>query len=324
MLVTGGAGYIGSFCVRALLAAGFEVVVVDDLSGGHREAVELGVELVELDLRERERLGAVLARGFEGVLHLAGLIAVGESVAEPARYLDVNVRGSLNLLDAMRAHEVPALVFSSTCAVYEPHAGPLDERLPLRPLSPYAHTKLMVEQALELCADEGLRSYRLRYFNAAGAALDGSLGEAHEPETHLIPIAIERALAGRALTVFGEDYDTPDGTCVRDYVHVLDLARAHVLALERLLAGERGEALNLGTGRGASVREIAGLVGEALARPLQLERGERRPGDQPALVADPSRAAERLGWRAEHGLDEIIRSACAWHRRPRFGPGAKG
>lgn len=319
VLVTGAAGYIGSFCVRRLQAAGYEVVTVDDLSSGHAAAVDC--RLVELDIRDRAALGRLLGEGFDGVLHLAGLIAVGESVVQPRRYLDVNVRGSLTLLDAMREHGVECLVFSSTCAVYGPHHGPLDEQVPLAPSSPYAETKLLVERAIELSREQGLRSYCLRYFNAAGAADDASLGEAHDPETHLIPIAIACAREGRPLTVFGDDYPTPDGTCVRDYVHVLDLAEAHVCALERLLAGAPGEALNLGTGRGASVLEIARLVSRHVGCALELRVGPCRPGDQASLLAAPDRAARSLAWSATRSLDEIIASACAWHRNPRYGRG---
>jgi len=319
VLVTGGAGYIGSFCARALMAAGYEVVVVDDLSSGHPEAVDC--RLVELDLRDRAGLGRLLGEGFDGVVHLAGLIGVGESFDEPGRYLDVNVRGSLSLLDAMREHGVACLVFSSTCALYAPSEEPLDEDVALAPSSPYAETKLLTERAIGLGRRQGLRAYCLRYFNAAGAAEDGSLGEAHAPETHLIPIAIERASRGRPLTVFGDDYPTPDGTCVRDYIHVLDLAEAHVRAMERLLAGAPGEALNLGTGRGASVRDIAALVSRCLGRALELEPGPRRRGDQPSLVARATRATRSLDWSPRRGLDEIIASACAWHRAPRYGPG---
>lgn len=318
VLVSGGAGYIGSFCVRALQRAGHEVVVVDDLSHGYAAAIDC--RLVELDLRDRRGLGTLLAEGFDGVVHLAGLIEVGESVREPRRYLDVNVRGSLGLLDAMLEAGVDQLVFSSTCAVYQPSSAPLDESRPLGPASPYATTKLLVEQAIETLRGAGLRAYCLRYFNAAGAALDGSLGEAHNPETHLIPIAIERALEGRSLSVFGRDYATPDGTCVRDYVHVLDLAEAHVLALEHLASGAPGQALNLGTGRGSSVLEIAEQVSRALGVHLELETGARRPGDHPSLVADTARAQELLGWSARHALDAIIASACAWARSPRYGP----
>lgn len=322
VLVTGGAGYIGSFCVRALRAAGHEVVVVDDLSSGHPEAVDC--RLVRLDLRDRVGLGRLLADGFDCVVHLAGLIAVGESVREPSRYVDVNVRGSLSLLDAMREQGVPALVFSSTCAVHEPHDQPIDEAVGFGPASPYAQTKLMVEGAIELARGDGLRSFCLRYFNAAGAAEDASLGEAHEPETHLLPLAITAALAGRSLTVFGSDYPTPDGTCVRDYVHVLDLAAAHVLAVEALARGEQGEPLNLGTGLGTSVLELAAAVSDALELELHLQFGPRRPGDQPSLVAKPTRARAVLGWVARRGLPEIVASACRWHRAPRFGPDTPG
>lgn len=321
VLVTGGAGYIGSFCTRALLEAGHEVVVVDDLSGGYRESVDC--RLVELDLRDRPALGRLLGEGFDSVVHLAGVIAVGESVEQPSRYLDINVRGSLSLLDAMRERGVGELVFSSTCAVYQPHPEPLHEDVPFGPLSPYAETKALVERAIALARGDGLRAFCLRYFNAAGAAADGSLGEAHDPETHLIPLAIAAALAGRPLKIFGDDYPTRDGTCVRDYVHVLDLADAHRLALEALRRGHPGGALNLGTGTGVTVREIVEAIERELACDLAVELGPRRPGDQATLVADARRAAQLLGWSAQRDLAAIVASACLWHHNPRFGPGRR-
>ncbi len=318
LLVTGGAGYVGSFTVRALFAAGREVVVLDDLSRGHRGAVPRGVELVVARIQDGARVRRLLrGRPFDAVLHFAANAYVGESVADPWRYWSNNAAGTAALLDAVVDCGVPGFVLSSTCAVYgEPRTKRLREDLPRRPVNPYGRTKAMCEEMLEDLASVGkVRSFRLRYFNAAGAAPDGSLGEDHEPETHLLPLAFRAALRGGTLTVHGDDYPTPDGTCVRDYVHVEDLAAAHAAAVDALAAGHPGGAFNLGTGRGASVREVIAAVESVTGRSIRVRVGPRRPGDPPFLVAAPGRAREVLRWQPRYRtLPSIAASALKWHR----------
>ncbi len=323
-LVTGGAGYIGSHTVRELQDAGHQVRVLDDLSKGHRAAVPSGVELVEGDLGDRDALREALA-GVDAVLHFAGLLSVGESVREPGRYYSVNVVKGLGLLQAMLSHGVDRIIFSSTCATYGmPVRVPMDEDHPQDPINPYGATKRAFERALVDHARAGqLRAVALRYFNAAGAHPDGSLGEDHRPEEHLIPLAIDAGLGRRPeLTLFGDDYETPDGTCIRDYIHVQDLARAHVLALLRLETGEPFQAFNLGTERGHSVREVVDTVGRVLGRPVPTRVGPRRPGDPPRLVAAAGRIREAVGFAAEHTeLGAIVESAYRWRREHPSGYG---
>lgn len=318
-LVTGGAGYIGSHTCRALAAAGIEPVVYDDLSNGHEAFVRWG-PLERGDLRDRDRLAEVVARHRPAVaVHFAGLIEVGQSVRDPHGFMDVNVGGTLALLAALGPH-VP-LVFSSTCAIYgTPERLPLAETHPRGPVSPYGRSKLMVEQVLDAMEAAGqTRAVRLRYFNAAGASADGRLGEWHEPETHVVPLLIEAALGRRGgFTIFGSDYDTPDGTCIRDFVHVEDLADAHLRAVRHLLGGGAGDAFNLGTGTGTSVLKACEAVMRRTGRRFDLHRAERRPGDPAVLVADPSRARDVLGWRPGgpgRDLDGIVDTAWAWHER---------
>jgi UDP-glucose-4-epimerase GalE len=319
VLVTGGAGYVGGFAVRALLAAGEEVVVVDDLSCGHRETVPAGVPLVEVCLRDaaatREALRGV---EFASVLHFAANAYVGESVRDPRKYWENNVGATLNLLGVCMDRHVREFVFSSTCAVYgEPPVESLREDLPRAPVNPYGRSKAVIEQVLEdYGVANGLRSFRLRYFNAAGAAEDGSLGEDHADEPHLIPLVLRATVTGRPLQVFGTDWPTPDGTCVRDYVHVEDLAAAHVAALRRLRDGHPGGALNLGTGRGTSVLEVIEAARRVTGRDVPWQAAPRRPGDPPFLVAAPGRAADVLGWKPRWtSIDRIVASAWAWHSR---------
>lgn len=321
ILVTGGAGYVGSHAAKALAAAGYVPVTVDNLSRGHRWAVRWG-PLEEGDLLDRAFLEGVMAKWRpDAVLHFAGLIAVGESVAAPDLYYRNNVTGSLNLLEAMHRFQIDRIVFSSTAAVYgAPDSVPIPETAPCRPVNPYGTGKAMVEAMLrDFGAAYGLRSIALRYFNAAGADADGDTGEAHDPETHLIPLALDAALGnGGRLQVHGDDYPTPDRTCVRDYIHVADLADAHILALgalDRAPAGT-GDAYNLGTGRGASVREVLAAVERVTGRSVPHAFGPRRPGDAPELVADPARAREALGWTPSRSdLDGIVRTAWHWTRR---------
>ena len=322
VLVTGGAGYVGSFSVHALVARGEDVVVIDDLSRGHREAVPAGVPLLIADLRDRAATEkALAAHEFDVVLHFAANAYVGESVKDPRRYWENNLGGTLNLLGLMLDRGVTRFVFSSTCAIYgEPALDVLTEDLPHLPVNPYGRSKATVEAVLaDYDAALGLRSFRLRYFNAAGADEAGTIGEDHEDETHLIPLAIGAARTGKPLPVFGTDWPTPDGTCVRDYVHVEDLATAHVAAVDRLRAGHAGDALNLGTGRGTSVREVIAAVERASGLAVPWNAAPRRPGDPPRLVAGPGRAADVLGWRPKYAsIDDTVRTAWTWHvkRRP--------
>ena len=319
VLVTGGAGYVGSFAVRALAARGEDVIVLDDLSRGHREAIAPGAELVVADLRDRAACERALGeRRFDVVLHFAANAYVGESVTDPRRYWENNVGGTLNLLGLMLDRGVNRFVFSSTCAVYgEPGVPALGEDLPHAPVNPYGRSKATVEAVLrDYDAAHGLRSFRLRYFNAAGADEEGTIGEDHTPETHLIPLAVRAARTGSPLDVFGTDWPTPDGTCVRDYVHVEDLAAAHVAAVDRLRTGHAGGALNLGTGTGTSVRQVIDAVSRVSGREVPWRAAPRRPGDPPFLVAAPGRAADVLGWRPRHAsIDGIARTAWAWHLR---------
>jgi UDP-glucose 4-epimerase len=317
VLVTGGAGYVGSHCCLALAEAGFRPVVFDDLSNGHREHVRWG-PLEVGDIRDARRLDAVFAAHAPvAVLHFAARIEVGESVKSPGAFFDTNVGGAITLIEAARRAGVNALVFSSTCATFgDPVRLPMNEDHPQAPLNPYGRSKLMVEQALaDYDRYAGFRSAVMRYFNAAGADPEGRIGEWHEPETHALPLAIQVALGQRShFTIFGDDYDTRDGTAVRDYVHVLDLADAHVAALRRLLAGGSSEAFNLGTGTGTTVRELINAVRRASGQSLNVEIAPRRAGDAPVLVGDNAKARALLGWTPVRDLDAIVSSAWRWHR----------
>lgn len=318
VLVVGGAGYIGSHMVKMLLARNDGVITLDNLSTGHRDAV-LGGEFVEADLADRAALDRLFAsRRIDAVMHFASFIQVGESVREPAKYYENNLTNTLNLLDAMVAHGVRRFIFSSSAAVYgNPVQVPIPEDHPKQPINPYGRTKWMVEQILEdYDRAYGMKSICLRYFNAAGADPDGRLGERHEPETHLIPLVL-RAAARRApdIRVFGRDYDTPDGTCIRDYVHVTDLCDAHRLALDRLLAGGDSAAYNLGNGNGFSVAEVIAAAQEVTGRPIRVTDAPRREGDPPQLVADARRACSELGWRPRFdSLNTLIAHAWNWER----------
>jgi UDP-arabinose 4-epimerase len=316
VVVTGGAGYIGSHTCKALAQAGFTPVAYDNLSAGHRWAVKWG-PLEMGDIRNTGRLADVLTRyAPQAVIHFAASAAVGESVIDPGAYYRNNVVGSLCLLEAMRDQKVPALVFSSTAAVYGiPLQDRIPENHPLQPINPYGASKLMAERMIQdFAAAHGLRYARLRYFNAAGADPDGELGEDRESETHAIPLALLTALGRRSsFALFGDDYPTPDGSAIRDYVHVSDLATAHVLALRRLLAGEGGMTLNLGTGEGHSVLALVAAVERVIGRTLPVRRAARREGDPPRLVADAQLAREQLDWRPKfHDLDSIVRTAWNW------------
>ena len=317
ILVVGGAGYIGSHMVRLLDRAGHQTVVLDNLSIGVPGAVSAG-RLVCGDIRDGALVEALLRdASIDAVMHFAASALVGESVRDPAAYYDNNVVASLALLDAMRQAGVRRIVFSSTCATYGvPERVPISEEAPQRPVSPYGFTKLVVERALaDYAAAYGFGYAALRYFNAAGASPDGDIGEHHVPESHLIPLILQVALGQRPhVTVFGTDWPTPDGTCIRDYVHVDDLCRAHLTALERIECG-RGIQLNLGTGVGRSVREVIDACRTVTGREIPEVVAGRRPGDPPELVADPRRATDWLHWRPRYpGIHDIVETAWRWHR----------
>ena len=316
VLVTGGAGYIGSHIAALLKERGDTVRVVDNLSKGHALAVS-GLELVRADLRRPEEVEAALAGGpWDAVIHLAALSLVGESVEKPALYYENNVVGGFQLLEAMRRHQIPFLVFSSTAAVYgEPERIPIVEDEPCLPTNPYGATKLAFEGMLRWYGEAyGLRWVSLRYFNVAGADPERGLGEDHRPETHLIPILLEVALGKRPrFQIFGDDYPTPDGTCIRDYIHVLDLAEAHLLALDHLARGGPSRIFNLGNGAGFSVKEVYKAAVRVTGRPIPVEVGSRRPGDPPVLVASAERARRELGWVPRRpAVEEMIESAWRW------------
>jgi len=315
--VTGGAGYIGSHAAKALHRAGYRVVVFDSLIAGHREAVKYG-ELVEGDITDVNAVRTALSRyRVDAVMHFAAFLDVGESVREPAKYYRNNVTGALSVLDAMAAESVRHFVFSSTCATYgEPLETPIAETHPQAPINSYGESKLAIERALpHFSAAHGLKYVALRYFNASGADPDGEIGEDHSPEIHLIPRAIEAATGGRGLQVFGDDYPTPDGTCLRDYVHVTDLADAHLKALERIAGDGASGAYNLATGTPHSVREVIDAVARVTERRVPWTLAPRRPGDPAILYAAAHKARAELGWTPALGdLETIVRTAWDWHR----------
>jgi len=322
ILVVGGAGYIGSHTCLDLASKGFTPIAYDNLSNGHGEFVKWGILEVG-DIRDRNRLDAVLrAHRPEVIVHFAALIEVGQSVQNPTAFFENNVAGTLNLLAAAQEAGVGRFVFSSTCATYGvPEAIPMDEAHSQIPINPYGRSKLIVEQILnDLDQYKGFRSVVLRYFNAAGADPQGRIGEWHSPETHAIPLAIETALGRRAaFTVYGSDYDTRDGTCVRDFVHVMDLADAHTRAVEYLLRGGASTAVNLGTGNGTTVKELLDTIAAVSGRAFPIEYAKRREGDSPALVADNRKARQTLGWTPAHDLASIIQTAWSWHSRANVG-----
>jgi UDP-glucose 4-epimerase len=318
ILVTGGAGYIGSHTCLDLSNKGFVPIAYDNLSNGHAEFAKWG-PLEIGDIRDRAKLDEVFRKHQPAaIVHFAAAIEVGQSVRDPAGYYDNNVSGTITLLRAAQAAGVDKIVFSSTCATYGiPTSTPMKESHAQRPINPYGRSKLIVEQILgDLGLYHGFRSVMLRYFNAAGAEPQGIIGEWHSPETHAIPIAIEAALGRRPhFEVLGTDYDTRDGTCVRDFVHVLDLADAHTRAIEHLLAGRSGVALNLGTGRGTTVKELLEAVSAIAGKSFTVKYGPRREGDSPVLVADNALAKQTLGWSPRHDLNSIIETAWNWHSK---------
>lgn len=317
ILVTGGAGYIGSHTCKAVAKAGYTPVTYDNLIYGHPWAVKWG-PFEHGDIADKQRLGEVLKQYKPiAVIHFAAFAYVGESMHSPAKYYRNNVAGTLNLLETMRDQGVLNIVFSSTCATYGiPNTIPITEDHIQNPINPYGKSKLMVEHMLnDFDAAYGLKSVALRYFNAAGADPDGEIGELHEPETHLIPLVIEAALGKRDnITVFGTDYDTPDGTCVRDYIHVNDLADAHVLALKHLHSGGESKAFNLSNGNGFSILEVIKQVEQSSGKKISTVMGERREGDPARLVGDAQKISKELGWKPNFaGLDAIVNTALAWH-----------
>ena len=324
VLVTGGAGYIGGTVANVLLNEGHEAVIYDNLCHARRDLVPARAEFIEGDIADRARLEQIFeARAFDGVMHFAALIEAGESMKHPEVYFRNNTASTLSLLEAMIAKKVNRLVFSSTAAVYgEPESTPIREDAKLKPTNAYGESKLLVEQMLTwLNQIHGLRYASLRYFNVAGAVVDasGTRGEAHEPESHLIPLVLDVALGRRKdIKIFGQDYPTPDGSCIRDYIHVSDLAKAHLLALKTL--GTREKLIyNLGNGRGFTVREVIDSVRRVTGRPIAVEELPRRPGDPAVLVASSEKIASELGWKPDFpNLDDIVSSAWAWHQQ-RFG-----
>jgi|SRR5450631_433301 len=319
VLVTGAAGYIGSHAVRALLKAGHDVVALDNLSRGHRIAVPPLVPFIEADVRDSGRLLEVLrSHRIECVLHFAAFAYVGESVDKPLLYYDNNTGGTLSLLRAVAQSDCRKVVFSSTCSTYgEPDQMPIHEDVPQKPINPYGVSKLFSERMLRDLRPvlPGFSCAILRYFNVAGCAADGSLGEHHDPETHLIPVILQTALGEREkVTVFGSDYPTPDGTCIRDYIHVEDLVEAHIAVMGSLAPGEE-RIYNLGIGRGHSVQEVVTAARAVVGRPFNVEVGPRRPGDPPTLFSDPSKILRELGWKAQRtDLAQTIETAWRWFR----------
>lgn len=328
VLVVGGAGYIGSHCIRQLSEAGHRPVVLDNLVLGHREAVDAAVPFYQADLGDETAVGTILKdERIDVVMHFAAYANVGESVADPLKYYFNNVAATLSLLRAMLDNDVKKFVFSSTCATYgTPERLPITEDLPQNPINPYGQTKLDIENVLKtLAVSHSLSSASFRYFNAAGASEDGTIGESHSPETHLIPLVIAAALGHREnISIFGTDYPTPDGTCLRDYVHVDDLSRAHIAVFDKL--GEPGMTLfyNLGTGKPTSVREVIRAVEEVSEKTISVAEETRRPGDPAALFADSSKAKSELGWRPIYEtIDSIVETAWRWHSHHPDGYGRK-
>ncbi len=322
ILVTGGAGYIGSHAVKALEARGLKVIILDNLVYGHRDLVEANfkAELIQGEIGDRELLAKVFStHKIDAVMHFAAYAYVGESVTDPAKYYQNNLVGTITLLDVMREHDIKNLVFSSTCATYGmPQYIPIDEKHPQHPINPYGFSKLAMERILQDYDQAyGLKSIIFRYFNAAGADPDGTLGEDHNPETHLIPLVLQTAGGQRdSVSIFGTDYDTPDGTCVRDYIHVTDLAEAHVLGLEHLIQKQVSEIFNLGNGNGFSVKEVVDTVKQVTGKEVAVVECPRRPGDPSTLIGGAAKAREVLHWQPQYPqLESIIQHAWNWHQK---------
>jgi len=319
VLVVGGAGYIGSHMVKMLSLAGHDVVTLDNLSNGYKDAVKYG-EFIEGDIADAELLNNLFSKtAFDGVMHFASYIQVGESVEKPSMYYKNNVTNTQVLLDAMLEHGIKSFIFSSTAATFgEPEYIPIDEAHPQKPINPYGHSKLMVEQILaDFDHAYGLKSVSLRYFNAAGADAEGELGERHIPETHLVPLVLQAASGRRDnIAIFGTDYDTPDGTCVRDYIHINDLCSAHLLGLEHLVAGGESKAYNMGNGQGYSIKEVIDVAKKITGNDFEVKLAERRDGDPAKLVADSTLLQKELGWSPQYtDLETIIRHAWEWEQK---------
>ena len=319
MLVTGGAGYIGSHCCKELRKAGYNPITIDNLVYGHRQNVQWG-EFIEGDIGDRSVLDAIAGSyDIQAVMHFSAYAYVGESVTEPRKYYQNNITSTVNLLNWILDNGIRHFIFSSSCATYgEPHYIPIDEEHPQKPINPYGRTKFMVEEILkDYAAAYDFSFVSLRYFNAAGADPEGDVGENHNPETHLIPLILDAAAGhSEVIRVFGDDYETEDGTCIRDYIHVTDLAAAHVLALESLLKGAESDFINLGTGKGYSVMQTIEVARSVTGKPIPVKITDRRPGDPPVLVAANAKAIERLGWQPVYtNLDEIVRTAWIWYNK---------
>ena len=316
ILVTGGAGYIGSITVKRLQEKGYEVIVFDNLVYGHKESVSC--KLVVGDLLDKEFLYKSLqGEKFDGVIHFAAYALAGESMEKPFKYFQNNILGGLNLLEFMKDQKIENIIFSSTCAMYgTPALLPVGEKAEENPESVYGESKLMFEKILAWYDRiYGIKHVNLRYFNAAGASLDGKLGEMHTPETHILPVAIKAALGNLPFSLFGSDYPPSDGTCIRDYIHISDLADAHIAALAYMRDGGKTRVFNCGDGHGSSVREVITAIEKSTGEPMEIQTGSRRPGDPPALIADSSRFMHETGWKPRYGLDEIVRDEIAWKKR---------
>jgi UDP-glucose 4-epimerase len=317
ILVTGGAGYIGSFMVRELKACGFETVILDNLSQGHKEAIkDFRLEVIDL-VTEKEKLDNLLSsEKFDGVVHMASFIQMGESYRDPAKYYRNNVVGFMNLMDSMREHSVGNIILSSSAGIYgNPERVPIKEDDAKNPLNPYGETKYAIERMLEdYDTAYGIKFISIRYFNAAGGAIDGSIGEDHPEESHLIPNIIKSAISGAEFTLFGDDYDTPDGTCVRDYIHVLDLVNAHSKAMEKLMSGSNSSFYNAGMGRGYSNREIIKNVEDVIGQKINVKVLPKREGDANALYADIGKIQNELSWQPKHSIEDVVKTAYLWHK----------
>ncbi len=322
VLVTGGAGYIGSHVVRMLLKQNYDVIIIDNLSRGHIESVPENVIFEQVDLLDEKKLNETISKyKIDAVIHFAAFAYVGESVENPGLYYVNNVSGSINLINALNKTGVKKFVFSSTCSLYgNPENVPISEKEKLNPINPYAKTKHQIENVLtDFDSAFGMKHVALRYFNAAGADFNGEIGESHQPEPHLIPIVLQVALGKREkVSIFGDDYPTSDGTCIRDYIHVYDLADAHIKALQYLEKGNDSTVINLGTGTGYSVKEIIDVSEKITGKKIKTEISERRAGDPAILVADNKKAKEVLGWNSEFGLEEVISSAWNWHQNQKY------
>ncbi len=322
VLVTGGAGYIGSHTVKLLVEKGFDVIVYDNLVNGHRDAV-INARFFEGDILDSKRLDEIMtAKSFDAVVHFAAFIEVGESVKNPLKFYRNNVSGTLNLLNLLKKHKVKNFIFSSTAAVYgNPESVPIKEDFPLAPINPYGNTKLTVEKVLKDMSESGeINFVALRYFNASGADESGLIGESHNPETHLIPLVLKTAKGEReCIKIFGTDYSTPDGTCIRDYIHVNDLANAHILALNYLLDGGKSDVFNCGYGMGYSVKEIIDTAKKITGVDFKVEEAPRREGDPPILVADNKKIKSVLNWNPEYNdIEYIIKTAWDWEKNKRY------